>query len=156
MAQEEEMIKSAVTAPEEGMQESIVSQQQAPAPDNYAPPQDYQQSYQDYSGYSQGYAPQQDAGYYAPSSDTISEISEQIVSEKMFSLKSEINKILELKTTFESRLDFLDQRLKRIEATIDKLQSAVLQKVGEFVNDVHDIKNEMIETQKSFKALHHK
>jgi hypothetical protein len=155
MAQEEEMIKSAVNQPaeQEEMQPGIMQQEQPQEqevygqyPQGYQDPQYYQQGGYDQGGY---------AGYAAPSTDTITEISEQVVSEKISKLKVDIEKTLDFKNTIETKIDILDQRLKRIESTIDKLQSAILQKVGEYVNDVHEIKNEMIETQKSFKALHH-
>jgi len=164
MAQEEEIIKTAVSQPvEETMQKSLMhrndsDQTNPPQPDQQdASQQGYQQydpSYgsQDYSqGY--GYQDQQQYSQYTPSSDTISEISEQVVSEKISSLKADINKVIDFKTTFDSKIDFLDQRLKRIEATIDKLQLSILQKVGQYVNDVSDLKSEIIETQKSFKSL---
>jgi hypothetical protein len=155
MAQEEEMIKSAVSQPamqEEEMQQGIMQQEEQPSVDQN-PYGQYPQTYQDqqYSQqeYDQGY------GYAAPSTDTITEISEQVVSEKISKLKTDIEKTLDFKNVVETKMEILDQRLKRIESTIDKLQSAILQKVGEYVDDVHNLKNELIETQKSFKSAHH-
>ena len=154
MAQEEQdAIKSAVSqGSDEEMQPSMVAQPMETAGQE-------QQGYQSY-GYSdqgQGYQDQSYGGQqyqsYSPSTDTITEISEQVVSEKLSKLKNDIDRLLDLRSTIDTKLDFLDQRLKRLEATIDKLQLSVLQKVGEYVNNVQDLKTNLDETQKSFKSL---
>jgi SOS response regulatory protein OraA/RecX len=121
-----------------------------------AAPQAYDQQYQDPNAQ---YAPQYQDPYqnqYSTglSSDTISEISEQVFTEKIGSLKKEVEKISDLRTTVIAKIDYLDDRLKRIEKVIDRLQLSVLQKVGEYVTNVEDLKKEVVETQKSFKALH--
>jgi len=95
------------------------------------------------------YQPQQQA----LSTDTITEISEQVVLEKLSPLRVQIEKVLDLKTTLDSKIEFLDERLKRIETIIDRLQLSILQKVGEYATGMDDVKRELIETQKSFKAL---
>jgi hypothetical protein len=126
------------------------AQQQAPLP------QQYDQQYQDPN---QQYVPQYQDPYQNQyqtglSSDTISEISEQVFTEKIASLRKEVEKISDLKTTVSAKIEYLDDRLKRIEKIIDRLQLSVLQKVGEYVTNVEDLKKEVVETQKSFKALH--
>jgi hypothetical protein len=102
-----------------------------------------------YPGYEQPYQ-------YAPqpsiSPDTITEISEQVVSEKLSPLRKDIEKVLDMKTTIEAKTEYLDERLKRIEKIIDRLQLSILQKVGDYATNIEDIKRELIETQKSFKA----
>lgn len=105
-----------------------------------------------YPGYEQQpqyqYAPQA-----AISTDTITEISEQVVTEKLSSLRKDIEKVVDMKTTVESKMEYLDERLKRIEKIIDRLQLSILQKVGDYATNIEDIKHELIETQKSFKSL---
>ncbi|MDP3881513.1 MAG: hypothetical protein Q8Q31_01405 [Nanoarchaeota archaeon] len=103
---------------------------------------DYPQIQQDSYSYSQGL-----------SADTINEISEQILSEKLTPIKNKIEEIASFKNIMESKIDYLDERLKRIEKTIDRLQLSVLQKVGDYMTNVEDIKKELVETQKTFKAL---
>ena len=83
----------------------------------------------------------------------ISEISEQVVAEKLSEIRKHLEKIIDLKTSFESKIEYLDERLKRLEKTIDTLQSAVLRKVGDYVTNVQDLKSELIQTQKSFEKL---
>lgn len=163
---EEEVIKSAVNQPaEEEMQESLSGPNQDEAPPETPQPgqeQDYSYAGNNQSGYTQeGYQEYPTQEQYAQtdqysqglSTDTITEISEQVVSEKFAQIKEDLEKILDVKTTIDSKLEFLDQRLKKIESIIDKLQLSVLQKVGEYVNNVQSLKTEVIETQKSFKSL---
>lgn len=104
----------------------------------------------------------QDAGYdyqqYSSSplsSDTISEIADQIISEKLAGIRDQLEDSIDSKTTAETKLSHLDERLQRIEKIIDRLQLSILQKVGEYATSVSDLKKEVIETQKSFKAVHH-
>jgi hypothetical protein len=104
-------------------------------------------------------APQgQDQGYYDPYSggggDAISEVAEQIVAEKLAPIRRAVEDTLDHRTTVEAKLTHLNERLKRIENIIDQLQLSILQKVGEYVTNVSDLKKEVIETQKSFKSMH--
>lgn len=118
------------------------SQEPMPYPDQYAQ-QNYQAPQQNYS-----------SSYdYAPASETISEIAEQIVFEKISPLKEKIKESLNFKSMMESRLDYLESRLLKIEKIIDRLQLSVLQKVGDYITNVEDIKKELIETQKTFKSI---
>jgi len=118
------------------------------APPVYQAETDATQAQVVYPAYT-AYQPQQQA----LSTDTITEISEQVVLEKLSPLRVQIEKVLDLKTTLDSRIEFLDERLKRIETIIDRLQLSILQKVGEYATGMEDVKKELIETQKSFKAL---
>ena len=61
--------------------------------------------------------------------------------------------IIDLKTTMGTKLSILDERLKRMEGIIDRLNLSILQKVGDYMTNIDDIKKELIETQKSFKAM---
>lgn len=136
--------------PTQGMQQSIMqsSSQQATqtAPGEYF--QDYNQQPSGVSEYpqNQGY----DYGSTALSSDTITELAEQVVSEKLSDVRKKIEKISTFKAEFEAKTETMDERLKRIEKIIDTLQASVLRKVGDYVTNVEDLKHEMIETQKTF------
>jgi len=91
------------------------------AQDNY-----YQETPQAYS--------QQD--YYPPEggmdTETISEIAEQVVTEKLNEYKKKIGDIASFKNTIQDKVEDIDDRLKRIENSIDKLQQSVIGKIGEF------------------------
>ncbi len=127
---------------------------QIQAPTQYSPP------VQDYTSQEQMYAQQPQYQYqqYQPyqaqsySSDTITEISEQVVSEKLSKLKNQLEKTIDLKNNLETSISNIEERLKRIEKIIDTLQISILKKIGETIDNVDNIKTEMIETQKTFKA----
>ncbi len=154
-----------------GMQPSIMSDEapelEAPAPSSQGGYQAYPQPiYSDYSPQTQeSYSyPQQSQQYYQepsqsqspyPSlgSDTITEIAEQVVAEKLSPMRKNIEKAIDQRNVSETRISQIDERLRRIEKIIDKLQLALLQRVGDYVSDVSDLKKEVIETQKSFKSL---
>ena len=145
--------------PEEQM-ENTPSPYASP-PEQYAPQDAYapQESYapQDQSQYPQENYPVQDYSQQYPepqqSSDLIAEITEQIVSEKLASIKTQLEKTIDLKTITETKISHLDERMQRIEKIIDRLQLSILQKVGEYTTNVSDIKKELLETQKSFKTI---
>ncbi len=135
----------------EGMEQSMLTQpQQENTPsDDYGGypsqvyPQDNYQQYPQYQPYQESL-----------SSDLVTEISEQVVNEKLSAMKDKLETAIDFRTVAEARLSGMNDRLMRIEKIIDALQISLLQKVGEYVNNTVDIKKELEETQKSFKALH--
>jgi len=96
-----------------------------------APPEAPQDDY--YTQTPQAYS-QQD--YYAPQggmdTETISEIAEQVATEKLNEYKKKTGDIISFRNTIQDKVNDIDDRLKRIEATIDKLQQAIIGKIGEF------------------------
>ncbi len=160
-------IKNAVSNmnSEETMQLSIMAQPQedgaAPIPQQdyyapttntneqniYAPQQEQFYSQQDY--YQQPYD-------YAPTgndSDTIIEISEQVFSKNIKNSAKQIEQLNEFKTLAQSKIDTISERLRRIEAVIDKLQIAILDKVGSYGQNIDEIKKEMSMMQDSFSKV---
>jgi|SRR3989344_1228989 len=148
-------------APQQEMQQSIMPQQEIP--------QETQQEY--FSGYdpnqyqneqqTQDYQQQNyDYSQSGLSSDTIMEISEQVVSEKLSDVRKKLEGVSSFKAEIETKTEAIEDRLKRIEKIIDTLQTSVLKKVGDYVTNVEDIKKELIESQKTMaKAMsskHHK
>jgi hypothetical protein len=135
-----------------GMQQSVMEQSQG------------QEQIQEQVQVQQQYYPQQEQQYpqyeyYQPqqqgiSSDTVTEIAEQIISEKFLKIKKQLDAILESKLIAESKTSGMDERLKKIEVIIEKLQISILEKVGSYGSDIQDIKGEMEMMQDSFsKAL---
>jgi hypothetical protein len=113
---------------------------------------DEQQNYQEPQDLDPGYNydyPQPSGGI---SSDTIAEIAEQIISEKLSGLRNQIENSLDTRTTAETKLSSLSERLERIEKIIDRLQLSILQKIGQYTTSVSDLKKELSETQKTFKS----
>jgi hypothetical protein len=126
--------------------------------------QEYQQEGQDYQQQGQGYQQQgypADYGMYpeyqsyggVTSPDVVTEIAEQVVTEKLSKIREGVEQTLDFRAAAEAKLENLSDRLKRIEAIIDRLQLSILQKIGEYAGNVSDLKKEIIETQKSFKVL---
>jgi len=150
-------IKAAVY--EESGNPSIVNQEMQPSmmPQEISPatPQEQMQQYPQYPPYTQ-YTTQQD--YYQPASqeastEMMTEIAEQIVAEKFSEIKKTIGNISDFKSLIESKVYNLDERLKRIELTIDKLQSAILNKISGSLQGIQDIKDEMGMMQDSFSKV---
>ena len=125
----------AAQAPTQPMTQEIPAPAgQAPAPEIYPPqaapgqPQDnyYQETPQAY--------PEQD--YYAPQNgmdtETISEIAEQVATEKLNEFKKKTGDLVSFRNTTQDKIEDIDDRLKRIESTIDKLQQSIIEKIGEF------------------------
>jgi DNA-binding transcriptional MerR regulator len=66
-----------------------------------------------------------------PKMDTevIEEIAEEIVNEKWGEIKGKISDVIEWKIYAEKRISSVDDRIKRMEASMDRLQGALLSKV---------------------------
>lgn len=146
-------IKSAVSREDSGMEPSVMNNQQQ----NYIPqtqeisqqyqdynPQQYSQD-QDYSNQDAGYYPEYEEYGYAPggNTDTIIEIAEQVFSEKIKKLQKQVNELNEIKTLAQTKVDHVNERLKRIESVLDKLQIAILDRVGSYGKTLESIKKEI-------------
>ena len=126
----------------QGMQQSIMqppTEQSQPAEQlqqypemQSAPSPTQEQSYQ-YPATPQAYPEQ---AYYpqqpALDTDTIIEIAEQVVSEKFSEFLKKTGDLASFKLNIQEKVQDIDDRLKRIEATIDSLQQAINAKIGEF------------------------
>lgn len=98
------------------------NQQQVEAPEqNY-----YQQTPVAYSN-QEGYAPQASSDM-----EVITEIAEQVTSEKIEDLKRKIGDIPSFKSEVKDSIKDLDERLRRIENSLDKIHQAIIGKIGEF------------------------
>lgn len=135
------------------MQQSLMSSQEQYPSQQYTQEQQYPQYAQQPQTNTQQYPDYQQYQDSGLSTDTITEISEQIVSSKMSEIRKQLEKNLDVKTMFEAKMESIDERLKRIEKIIDTLQSSVLRKVGDYVTNVEDIKKELVETQKTFSKI---
>ena len=108
---------------------------QAPGEEIYPPQeQDTQQPPEDYYTQTPQAYPSQD--YYTPQNtidtETISEIAEQVAIEKLDEFKKKTGDLVSFKTSIQNKVDDIDDRLKRIENSIEKLQQAIIGKIGEF------------------------
>lgn len=114
----------------------------------YSPQPQQEEQYQGY--------PQEDNYEYSQQgvdTNTIIEISEQVFFEKIQKIQKKLDEISEFKTLAESRIENLSERMKKIETIIDKLQIAILEKIGSYGSNLESIKKEMSMTQDSFRKL---
>jgi len=113
----------------------------------YTPTQQEESPSQDYSQY-------QDDSAYAPSqgfdTNTIIEISEQVFSEKIQKIQKQVDEFSEFKALTETKIETLSDRVKRVESVLDKLQAAILEKIGSYGHNLESIKKEMSMMQDSF------
>ncbi len=108
--------------------------------------EDYpQEEYDEYGGYG-GYAPEMSTG-----TDVFIELAEQVFSEKIKQIQEQLERLNEFKSLAEVKLDHALERIKRIESAMDKLQIAILDKVGSYGKTLESIKKEMSMMQDSFR-----
>lgn len=165
-------IKYAVSNPGDEMQASIMPNEEIPAP---TPNQGYQQrtyegnQQQTYAPMEQQeqYAPQEGQQYYQPGggyteyaqptagidTDTVMEIADQLFSEKIKKFQKQLDLTTEASTLLHTKLENVSDRLKKIETIIDKLQIAILEKVGSYGQNLESVKKEMSMMQDSFSKM---
>lgn len=129
----------------------------------------YPQNQQEYSypEVNQTYSNQYSYSPIQADSSTISEIAEQIVSEKIQDFEERIGNISVFKSDTEEKMKEFDERLKRIENAIQSLQNAIIKKIGEFdetssfihkdLNNIHDtmskLMNPLIDNYRELKKI---
>lgn len=122
----------------------------------YEPMPQYSQYPQENQGYGYeeagyNYPPQEEyQGYSYTDTDTMIEVSEQVFAEKLKPHLKKIEGAIEFKTLAETKLENLSDRLSRIEAQIDKLQAAILEKVGDYGRGLEGVKKEIGMIEESF------
>lgn len=114
-----------------------------------SPQPQQEQEYQEYYPQANQAYPQQD--YYNQYSqqdsymdvDTITEIAEQVVAEKFSDFEKKTGDLVGFKNQVLDDINNLSERLRRIENSIDKLQQAVIQKIGDFGQSTEIIKKDL-------------
>lgn len=130
------------TSQRERRQPAQSQQQYADA--NYNQQEEY---YPQEGGYESG---QQIQGQESYDTDTLIEIAEQVFLEKIKKEQKQISALNEFASLAETKISNHHERLKRIEEMMDKLQAAILEKVGTYGKNLDSIKNEMEMMQDSF------
>jgi hypothetical protein len=131
-------IKSAVQ--EDQAQEASGMEQSIMQPDGQEQTQELEQ-----------YAPQQPQPYYqdyqpvpqAVDMQTISEIAEQVVSDKFKEFEQKTGDIAMFRTSVQEKIQDFNERLKRIENSIDKIQQAIIGKIGEYGENMTYVHKDM-------------
>jgi len=134
------------------------------------PDQPYQP--QAYEAPSQQYAPEEQAAYqpqeqqYAQAeqqqyaqgasginADTVMEMADQVFSDKIKKFQKILDATSEAAILLQTKFENISERLKKIEGTIDRLQIAILEKVGSYGQNLESIKKEMGMMQDSFSKM---
>lgn len=116
-----------------------------PVAQGYAPQEQAPTGQEEY--YPQESYPQQGGGF---DSNTIMEIAEQVFSEKTKKIENQLSELNGFKTITQTKVENIDERLKKIESMIDKLQITILEKIGSYGQNLGEIKKEMGMMQDSF------
>ena len=114
----------------------------------YQPQPQYQYQQPDYAQQGYGYTPA--AGM---DTDTMIEVAEQVFSEKNRPIQKKVDDMAEFRTLAQANIDYISERLKKIEMIIDKLQVSILEKVGNYGYSVDAIRKEMGMMQDSFSKM---
>lgn len=112
---------------------------------SYAPPR-ASQTYQEYY-------PQEQGQTYAETgtdTDMMIEIAQQVFSEKIRKIQQQIEELNEFKVLYSTKVDGMFERLKRMENIIDRLQSAILEKIGSYGEGIESVKKELSMMQDTY------
>jgi len=122
-------------------------QQQDYSSGNYN--QDYQNypQVQSYEGYPQT---------SESSADSIIEISEQVFSEKIKNFQKQMTELIEFKTIFQTKIENIEERLRRMEKMFDQLQISIIEKVGNYGKNLDYLKKEVEMVEDSFSKISNK
>mgnify|MGYP001619189226 CR=1 FL=1 len=139
-------IKSAVShqeAPEQpynnDMQQSIMQEEENIPTEEFSLPQEQQYLEQPQYNSEQAYYPQQPQ----IDTETFSEIAEQVVAEKFKEFEQKTGDLLLFKNSMQEKVADLNERLTRIEKSLDKIQQAIICKIGEFGENVSYIHKDL-------------
>jgi len=110
------------------------------------PPQAYQEFYPQGQGQEQGYS----EGGMGTDTDTMIEIAQQVFSEKIKKMQNQVEELNEFKTLYQTKVDGIYERLKRMESIIDRLQSAILEKIGSYGEGIETVKKELSMMQDTY------
>ena len=126
-------------------------EQYPPQPEAY-PPSEYQQQeqYPQEQYYQPGYEQYTPAGI---DTNTVMEVADQVFSDRIKKTQKQVDNLTESSTLLQAKMENMSDRLKKIETIIDKLQIAILEKVGSYGKNLEGIKKEMSMMQDSFSKM---
>ena len=85
--------------------------------------------------------------------DTLIEVAEQVFLEKIKKEQKQISALNEFASLAETKISNHNERIKKMEEIIDRLQAAILEKIGSYGKNLDSIKNEMGMMQESFEKM---
>ena len=96
----------------------------------------------------QGYQ-QQYTQEYLPA-ETISEIVDQILAEKLKKINEPISILIDFKINIETKITDINSRLKKVEDQIDIIKESVIGKIGSYGKQIDIVNKEVEAMQESF------
>lgn len=85
--------------------------------------------------------------------ETVEEIAEEVVNEKWEEFKKKLGDIPEWKRLTENKLESINERIKRTEDMLDKIQLSVMGKVQQYSQNVKDLGAEMRSLETGFSKI---
>jgi len=124
-------------------------------PESYAPQETYTPTPIEYPQQESYYAPTEGYEQYGMGTDTntVMEIADQIFSDRIRKIQKQVDDNTEITTLLQTKMENISERLKKIESIIDKLQIAILEKVGSYGQNLESVKKEMSMMQESFSKM---
>lgn len=89
----------------------------------------------------------------SPVDERIEEIAEAIIDEKWSDLLDNIKKIIDWKELTEARLDKTEQKFNDLKNEFDKLHSAILDRIGQYDQNMSDVGSEIKALEKVFQKI---
>ena len=135
-------------------QEQAAVPQAAEAPAYYPPeaqaPAQYQEQQAAYA-----YPQEAQAGYYAQALDieTARDIAKQQVEEALKKIRGEVSELLKFRSDIKFEIQDIQNRLAKVESTMNDLQYSVIKKVSEYGEQISGISKEIKMTQDSFSKI---
>jgi hypothetical protein len=111
---------------------------------------DYQSDSLDYPQYQNDFSSTTSNDTQIMNTDNIIEIANQIFSEKIKKIQNENNSFSNELSILKSKLGMIDERLRKIENIIEKLQLSILEKIGSYGQNLESVKKEINLMQDSF------
>ena len=123
------------------------AEQTEQSPQEYQQDQEYYPEYQPDSAYPEYQPP--------PSIDieTVNEIAEQIIEEKVEKIAKQISGFTKFKEDIQTEIQRINERLTKMEEKFEELQMAIIKKVGQYGENIQEISKEMHATQQSFSKI---
>ena len=119
-------------------------------PQAQTPPQQY--SYPDSGTQEYAYAESYPGAQYSVGTDAdmMVEIAQQVFGEKIKKIQNQIEDLNEFKALYQAKTDGIYERLKRIESIMDRLQSAILERIGSYGAGIESVKKELSMMQDTY------
>ena len=106
-----------------------------------------------YPGQGQGYDANAQYDQGEDQSERMVELIEAMINEKWTDFTENVNRIIDWKDKTEQRITEFETEMRTLRADFDKLHSAILEKVGQYDHNIHDVGIEIKALEKVFQKI---